>query len=171
MRAPRRVLSRFYGAGQREGSACALSEPSYFKSVHKKLRAGRRARGLLPHIRRRAACKNGRGFAAVAAGVAALQEPDWPARARALLGPERAFLTDGLRALGFAVCPSEANYLLFSGPEGLDAALLRQKIAIRSCANYPGLGPGWYRIAVRLHEENEALLAAMRRVKEELPWR
>lgn len=108
---------------------------------------------------------------AQAAGAAALREPGWPARARALLGPERAFLTQGLRALGFAVCTSEANYLLFSGPEGLDAALLHQKIAIRSCANYPGLGPGWYRIAVRLHEENEALLAAMRRVKEELPWR
>ena len=70
-------------------------------------------------------------------------------------------------ALGFSVCPSEANYLLFSAPVGLDAALLREGIAIRSCANYAGLGAGWYRTAVRLREENEALLDAMRRVTEE----
>ena len=55
-------------------------------------------------------------------------------------------LTADLTALGLTVCPSQANYLLFRGPAGLDAALLRQKIAIRSCANYPGLGEGWYRI-------------------------
>ena len=53
------------------------------------------------------------------------------------------------------------------GAGTLTAALLRRGIAIRSCENYPGLGPGWYRIAVRLHEENEALLETMRRVTEE----
>jgi threonine-phosphate decarboxylase len=35
-------------------------------------------------------------------------------------------------------------------------------IAIRSCANYHGLGEGWYRVAVRLPEENEQLIAALR---------
>ena len=68
---------------------------------------------------------------------------------------------------GHIECPSEANYLLLRAPVGLDTALLRRGIAIRSCENYPGLGPGWYRIAVRLHEENEALLETMRRVTEE----
>lgn len=108
---------------------------------------------------------------AQAAGAAALQTPGWMARTRAWLAPERAFLSDGLRACGFSVCPSEANYVLFSGPEGLARALLRLGIAIRDCANYPGLGPGWYRVAVRLRAENEALLDAMRRVTEEETWR
>lgn len=108
---------------------------------------------------------------AQAAGAAALQAPGWMACTRARLAPERAFLSDGLRACGFSVCPSEANYVLFSGPEGLARALLRLGIAIRDCANYPGLGPGWYRVAVRLREENEALLDAMRRVTEEKTWR
>ena len=80
-------------------------------------------------------------------------------------------LTADLTALGLTVCPSQANYLLFRGPAGLDTALLRQKIAIRSCANYPGLGEGWYRTAMRLPEENEALLDALRRGMEELSWR
>ncbi len=108
---------------------------------------------------------------AQAAALAALREPDWPAKARPLIAAQRDVLAAGLTALGFTVCPSQANYLLFRGPAGLDAALLRQKIAIRSCANYPGLGEGWYRTAVRLPKENEALLDALRRGMEELSWR
>ena len=104
---------------------------------------------------------------AQAAGVAALLEWSWVLRARDLTRRERAYLSQELPALGFSVCPSEANYLLLRAPVGLDTALLRRGIAIRSCENYPGLGPGWYRIAVRLHEENEALLETMRRVTEE----
>ena len=111
------------------------------------------------------------GYCLTAAALAALREPDWPAKARPLIAAQRAVLTADLTALGLTVCPSQANYLLFRGPAGLDTALLRQKIAIRSCANYPGLGEGWYRTAVRLPEENEALLDALRRGMEELSWR
>ena len=100
------------------------------------------------------------------AGIAALQEQDFLRRAKALVARERAFLAQGLQTLRLRVFLSEANYLLFCGPAGLDAALRREKIAIRSCENYDGLGPGYYRIAVRLHEENEKLLAAMRRAME-----
>ena len=32
---------------------------------------------------------------------------------------------------------------------------------IRDCANYPGLGPGYYRVAVRTEAENDRLLAAL----------
>ena len=61
-------------------------------------------------------------------------------------------------------------HLLFSAPPGLDTALRRDGIAIRNCANYSGLGPGWYRTAVRLHEENAALLTALRRCMEDPSW-
>lgn len=107
---------------------------------------------------------------AQAAGVAALQETGELERMRLYVEKERAYLTAGLQALGFTVCPSEANYLLFHAPVGLDTALRQQKIAIRTCENYAGLTAGWYRIAVRLHEENETLLCAMRRVMEERLW-
>ena len=107
---------------------------------------------------------------AQAAGAAALKEPDWAAKAKAVIAPERARLTRELQNLGFTVCPSEANYLLFSAPVGLDKMFLRETLAIRNCENYPGLGPGWYRIAVRLAEENEALLDALRRVMEDTTW-
>ncbi len=64
--------------------------------------------------------------------------------------------------LGLRVFPSDVNYLLFRGPEALLADLRARGIALRDCANFPGLGPGWYRAAVRTGEENDRLLAAMR---------
>ena len=39
-------------------------------------------------------------------------------------------------------------------------------IWLRSCANYPGLGPGWYRTAVRTGPENEQLLKLLAEVLE-----
>ena len=98
---------------------------------------------------------------AQAAGAAALQEQDFLQRAREVICCERPYLTRCLQNMGLKVCPSAANYLLFRGPEGLHVSLKTQGIAIRSCDNYPGLGPGWYRIAVRLHAENQRLLQAM----------
>ena len=99
---------------------------------------------------------------AQAAALAALREPDWPAKARPLIEAQRDVLAAGLTALGLTVCRSQANYLLFRGPAGLDAALLRQKIAIRSCANYPGLDGRYFRVAIRSREENQRLLTALR---------
>ena len=104
---------------------------------------------------------------AQSAGVAALAEQDFLQRTRSLVHTERRWLTDNLTALGFWVCPSQANFLLFHGPLGLREGLLRQGIAIRGCGNYSGLDDGWYRIAVRPHAENEALITAIRQFCEE----
>lgn len=103
---------------------------------------------------------------AQAAGVAALRETEYLRRTVAVVKAERAWLTDRLRVLGFRVIPSSTNYLLFRAPENLSARLRERGILIRNCENYSGLGPGWYRIAVRLHEENERLIQAM----EETVW-
>ena len=97
---------------------------------------------------------------AQAAGIAALQEREFPRKARELIRVERLWLREALERLGFWVCPSEANFLLFQGPPDLGARLARRGIAVRECGNFPGLGRGWYRIAVRNHRENERLIAA-----------
>lgn len=108
---------------------------------------------------------------AQSAGVAALAERDFLQRTLSLVRTERRWLTDNLTALGFWVCPSHANYLLFRGPLGLREGLLQQGIAIRGCGNYNGLDDGWYRIAVRPHGENEALITAIRQFcKEKSLW-
>jgi len=101
---------------------------------------------------------------AQAAGIAALREGDFLARAVDIIRAERPRLKAGLEALGLRVCPSEANYLLFRGPEDLGERLLRRGIALRSCGNYPGLGPGWYRTAVKTSDENDMLLRELRRM-------
>ena len=50
------------------------------------------------------------------------------------------------------------------GVEDLKEQLLERDILIRSCANYHGLGPDFYRVCVRREEENKQLIQAMREV-------
>lgn len=98
---------------------------------------------------------------AQAAGVAALRDSEFVQMAGEMISRERPRLKRELEKLGFYVCPSEAVFLLFQGREGLDRDLLSGGIAIRSCENFHGLGPGWYRAAVKLPEENDALIKAI----------
>lgn len=97
---------------------------------------------------------------AQAAGLACCQLPQWPEQGRALLETARPSLQRGLTALGCQVVPGEANYLLFRlpGVTDLKARMLGRGILLRSCANYRGLGPDWYRTAVRTPGENQILL-------------
>ena len=99
---------------------------------------------------------------AQAAGIAALQEKAFLEKTRELIFQERPRMQKALEDLGFWVSNSAANYLLFQAPIGLDQKLKEKRIAIRSCSNYVGLGDGWYRVAVRLPEENSLLLAAFK---------
>lgn len=101
---------------------------------------------------------------AQAAGLAALDCPDWPRKARELYRAEKPWLYGQLTALSLAVLPGDANFLFFCGEPGLYEALRERGVLIRDCANYRGLRPGDYRIAVRTHEENEALLGAIKEV-------
>ncbi len=103
---------------------------------------------------------------AQSAAIAAMHEEAYLEKTIALIPIEREWLKTSLESLGYWVCPSDANFLLFRGPAGLDAALRKEKIAIRNCSNYSGLGPGWYRIAVRQHGENETLIKSIRKVTE-----
>lgn len=96
------------------------------------------------------------------AGVAALAEREYLDDVRAMVGVQRPILRAGLEALGCRTVPGQANYLLFFCPlPGLAQGLRERGILLRDCANYPGLGPGWYRAAVRTGPENTALLRAM----------
>lgn len=104
---------------------------------------------------------------AQAAGVAALKNAAFLAENRALIRAERPRLEEELRKLGFWVCPSQVNYILFRGDVGLTEQLRARGVAIRDCANFEDLTSGWYRVAVRQYEENEQLIAAIRSVGKE----
>ncbi|MCR4940115.1 MAG: aminotransferase class I/II-fold pyridoxal phosphate-dependent enzyme [Treponemataceae bacterium] len=103
---------------------------------------------------------------AQAAGIAASRERAFIEESVALIREERLFLSRELGQLGFHVYPSDANFILFRPASRMKCelfqALLAEGILIRDCRDMRGLGPGFYRIAVRSREENEILLNSLR---------
>ena len=103
---------------------------------------------------------------AQAAGVAALRDEAYEMRLRALIREQRVILSEELQEAGCRVIAGEANYLLFyHADKELQERLAWRGIAIRDCANFPGLDRGWYRVAVRAANENEQLVRAIREVQ------
>ncbi len=103
------------------------------------------------------------GGLAQEAGVAALEDPDFPVRTRQAVDREREFLREELSKLGLLVYEGTANYLCFRAPgeTRLYEKLLQEGVILRRCANYRGLDPEHYRAAVRNREENRRFLQAI----------
>jgi histidinol-phosphate aminotransferase len=100
--------------------------------------------------------------AAIACGLAALQDAGHVARTTAALRAEATRLAASLSDKGWRVLPSTTHFLLTEVGDGAAtrACLLREhRIQVRNCASF-GL-PGFIRVAARLPEENERLIAAM----------
>jgi len=95
------------------------------------------------------------------AALAALGDDEHVARSRSVNGAGMGQMTAGLRALGFEVVPSEANFLFFDvGRDGraVFEALLREGVIVRHIE-----GP-MLRVTIGLEEENQAFLEALKRV-------
>jgi threonine-phosphate decarboxylase len=100
---------------------------------------------------------------AAAAATAAVRDVDFANSSVAEVGRLREELFEGLEALpGLTPFPGAANFMLVQGPEGLSGRLTRRGILVRGCELFPGLGPGYFRVAVRGADENRRLLAGMR---------
>lgn len=100
---------------------------------------------------------------AQAAGIASLDEADYVRRTREYIAAERSFLAAELIRLGVNVYDGAANFLLFRSRSGLAEELLAERILIRDCQSFSGLTDGYYRVAVRTHEENIRLISALGR--------
>lgn len=94
-------------------------------------------------------------------GIAALKEETYVEESRRLIFDEKEFLKREMRRLGLTVYESEANYLFFHGPADLFEQCVQNQILIRDCGNYIGLEKGYYRIAVKKHEDNEKLIQVL----------
>lgn len=101
---------------------------------------------------------------AQAAGVAALEGTANLAYMREVVRRERKYLMEELSGFVEKVFPSDANYVLFFDNRDWYALLLKEKILIRDCSDYAGLGKGYYRIAVKQHKHNEILVGKMREI-------
>lgn len=95
------------------------------------------------------------------AGLAALTETEYVARAKMLVKDERERLQDALAALGCRTYGSMANYIFFRSVPGLAEACRTHNLLLRDCSNYQGLCPGYFRAAVKLPEQNNQLLAVL----------
>ena len=95
------------------------------------------------------------------AGLECMRRGDYVEKSREYVKKERQLLSVELRQLGITVYDSEADFLLLYTDKPLYGLLLQQGILIRDCSNFRGLGAGYYRIAVRTHEENRELMKAL----------
>ena len=102
---------------------------------------------------------------AQAAGLAALKEKEYVEEGRRITFEELAYLKKELTELGYPVYLSQANYVFFEGPENLYDQLEQKKILIRDCSNYTGLSKGYYRVAVKNHQDNQQLIRALRELQ------
>ena len=98
------------------------------------------------------------------AGMAALKESEYVEAGRQIIFRESAWMKEKMRQVGLTVYPSEANYIFFYGPEDLFERCVAKGILIRDCSNYLGLKKGYYRVAVKLHEQNEKLIEVLEEV-------
>ena len=60
-----------------------------------------------------------------------------------------------------------ADVMLLYTTQPIYDSLLAKGILIRNCENFRGLGEGYYRIAVKKHEENEVLLQELAQITAE----
>ena len=97
---------------------------------------------------------------AQAGGLAALDDPDHYARAVAALREGKEYLAQSLAALGFAVVPSAAGFMLVYVADGVAARrmLLTKGCLVRDCTSF-GL-PQVVRISPHHQDDNERLVAA-----------
>lgn len=103
---------------------------------------------------------------AQAAARAALTDAGHARRSRDYVTRERAYLAARLRALGFTVYPSAANFLMAECPSGwsapaLTGTLRARGLLVRDLSRVPGLTRRIIRLAVRRHHENRRLLSDM----------
>ena len=114
--------------------------------------------GLREKIRRQLPEWNLSVFAQRAGIVCAEQAEQYLQDTVEYVKTERAYLREGLEAPGIRVVSGEADFLLLYTTQPIYDRLLAKGILIRNCENFRGLGAGYYRIAVKKHEENEMLL-------------
>ena len=102
---------------------------------------------------------------AQAAGCAALEDEKYIPDTTSRIRQERERLRSRLGETGFKTVKGEADFILLHSDIELYEKLLRQGILIRRCSNYRGMPrTGYYRIAVRLQEEDDILLEALEEI-------
>lgn len=110
------------------------------------------------------------GSLASAAGAYLLGQEDHLEKSRKKIGEELFWLTNELRQLGLDPVESTVNFILakvsgtgFTSTE-MTERMVAEKVLVRDCVSFSGLGDEYIRFAVRDREENKRLVGALGRV-------
>ncbi len=106
---------------------------------------------------------------AQAAGAYCFSQDDYRRKTLDLVAKQRQRLAAGLSAIsGLKVFPAQANYLLVRMDRSLPPAsrlkwdiFERDRILIRDCGSFEGLDDWYFRVAVRMEDQNDRLIAAL----------
>ena len=105
------------------------------------------------------------------AGISALQDFKYVKKTKELIPKERRYLYSGLKEIrGVTVFKPEANFILLRILNGMTAANLKgslldkYSILIRDCSSFTGLGKDYFRVCVRLRNDNSSLLSAIKAI-------
>ena len=98
-----------------------------------------------------------------------LIDSDFVEKSIEMIDKERAYITRKLKSFGLTVFESNTCFVLFridkcNSNLNLYEQMLEKKILIRDCKSFFEKERGYYRIAVKNHEENKALLNALESV-------
>jgi threonine-phosphate decarboxylase len=105
------------------------------------------------------------------AGLMALSDTQYMEKTYALIEEERRWLTKCFIEFGIHTYPAVANFFLAKAPvANFNELLLTRGIKTRDCTNFNGLGCTYCRFAIRRHEENASLAAALKSMKSEDVW-
>jgi len=108
---------------------------------------------------------------AMYAAAEAVKDREFVKRSRALLEKSRSELREMLNSLGWLkVYPSETNFLLIEilrkdlTSTRLAEALAKKGILIRDCRDFDGLDDRFFRVAVRMPEQNRKLVEQLKTI-------
>ncbi len=104
-------------------------------------------------------------------GAAALDDAQYISDTKKRVSTERQWFYEQLSSIGLDVIQSAVNYLLvrlpkqvpFHVPE-MQEKLGQMKILIRDASRFPGLDERYFRLAVRLREDNETVARALKHI-------
>lgn len=98
------------------------------------------------------------------AGISACGCEDFVDKTRKLISREKEYLLKNIKPYTEKIYGSDGNFIFFKANEHLYDSLLKKEIMIRDCRNFRGLKEGFYRIAIKGHEDNERLITALAEV-------
>ncbi len=103
------------------------------------------------------------------AGTTAIQDKDFRTTSLNRFAQWKKNMEELFTKKGIYTLPSAANFYLFKASSNLASILRKKAILIRDCSDFRGLktsdGHGWFRVSVRMPEENERLF---REIEDEL---